>query len=61
MTKHILDRPRTASTTSVKRAVAIARRKLPSLATLALQRRSKLRKADQRAKVYARIERAQYL
>lgn len=59
MTKHVLDRPRDVSTNLVKRAVEIARRKLPSPATLALQRRSKVRKSDQRAKVYARIERAQ--
>ena len=59
MTKHVLDRPVTVSTAMTKRAVAIERRQKPSLASLALQRRSRKRAWDQRAKFYTRFARGQ--
>lgn len=56
MTKHVLDRPKTVST-MVPRAVKIERRDRPSLATLALQRRSRKRAWDHRAKFYTQFAR----
>lgn len=57
MKKHVLDRPKTVSPAMMKRAVAIERDDLPSKATLALQRRSRKRDWDQRAKFYTRFAR----
>ena len=55
MAKHVLDRPKTVSTKDVVRAVTIEQQKHPHRATLTLQRRSRQRDLDQRAKFYAQI------
>ncbi len=57
MTKHVLDRPKTVSAAMIEQAVAIERRRRPHLATLALQRRTRDRELDSRAKFYTRFAR----
>jgi len=57
MNRHLLDRPKTETSIALTRALAIERQKRPSLATLALQRRSRTRDWDQRAKFYAQFDR----
>jgi len=57
MTRHVLDRPKTETSIALTRTLAIERKTRPSLATLALQRRSRKRDWDQRAKFYAQFAR----
>lgn len=57
MKKHILDRPKTDTSIALTRTLAIERQMRPSFATLALQRRSRKRAWDQRAKFYAQFDR----
>lgn len=59
MTKHTLDRPKTVTTAMMERTIAIERRGYPNPATVALQRRSRKRAWQLRAKFYARIARGE--
>lgn len=57
MTKHILDRPKTAPPSWLKRAVAIEKGMHPDAASLMLQRRVRPEQPLHRAKYYLRFAR----
>jgi hypothetical protein len=57
MTKHVLDRKRAAHESSLAKAVTHERKQLPQQASLALQRRERLRDSTKRQTAFLRVAR----